>query len=621
MANGNDISIVQLNADQLNTRLKDARDSLHRAKDSSSEGAAIIYLIYRDCHSDKPREWLLKLIEDFNDVCTNNNKAVSDGFDRAKKAHNKTLPVSDKLMNTNPTPQEQADINKEMGELATLNEMDGKDRRKLRMVPGDTKIKEGPKRFNAIVKAVLEFDRESHSSMVSRYCMVIDWIDGEFHNEAGMSVQDIKAKIAEAGGFFRCAEIQRDLVAAKGKNQGDQKIITAAIDTLAQNAVNSLKPAGLVDLAVEKQSNGFVLVIGRMSGSQVEIVAPADVTDGDIDRAVKRLGNLHPVPADPEVEFVGRVLRLSEFIKDRVSVAGAEGSGTKVKSDKTDKTLTIRSDKDGEPMLVVSVNRVEAAPVLHAKPAAEGVLTLGRGEAVMQGSDRRKLEREILDEGRRPLYALSINDAPLTDAGKASSKPLVWELKNRALEEKGRATSLIPVDFVQLRNVTDKPIDVDRFTPQFSGLMDIDVLNSVYQQLLVPWEANRRATKKTAAGANKKADKKAAKQTFAFELRKGKLTLKCGDADPMIAKFHTKSHEIATLNLRIADIHALFKQLKSVPCKQVSIDGDTGGLMRFAWFDQYGQFSFYVPTMGTDGKLQSRRVAPMQARPLPLAAE
>ena len=50
-AKGNDISIVQLNADQLNTRLKDARDSLHRAKDSSSEGVAIIYLIHRDCHS------------------------------------------------------------------------------------------------------------------------------------------------------------------------------------------------------------------------------------------------------------------------------------------------------------------------------------------------------------------------------------------------------------------------------------------------------------------------------------------------------------------------------------------------------------------------------------------
>jgi len=312
------------------------------------------------------------------------------------------------------------------------------------------------------------------------------------------------------------------------------------------------------------------------------------------------------------------VLRLSEFIKDRVQVPAADGSEINVK---TDKTLTIRRDKQGESMLVVSLNRIEAAPVLHAKPAAQGMITLARGEAVMQGTDRRKLESEILDEGRRPLYALAVNDDPVTDTGKPSTKPLVWELTNRALEEQGRPTSLICVDFVQLRNVTDKPIDVDRFTPQFSGVMDMAVLNSVYQQLLVPWDTNRRSKKEASAEAKTKVDKKAAKQAFVFELRKGKLSLKCGDGDPMIVKFQTKSQEIATLNLRIADVHALFKQLKAMPCKQVTIEGDTGGLMRFAWSDRHGEFSFYFPTMGTDGKLQSRRVAPMPAQPVPLAAE
>ena len=45
--------MIQVNADQFSQRIEDARASLRRAKDSSSEGAAITYIVHRNYHSEK----------------------------------------------------------------------------------------------------------------------------------------------------------------------------------------------------------------------------------------------------------------------------------------------------------------------------------------------------------------------------------------------------------------------------------------------------------------------------------------------------------------------------------------------------------------------------------------
>jgi hypothetical protein len=51
------------------------------------------------------------------------------------------------------------------------------------------------------------------------------------------------------------------------------------------------------------------------------------------------------------------------------------------------------------------------------------------------------------------------------------------------------------------------------------------------------------------------------------------------------------------------------------------LSGDPSGLLRISWSDQYGEYSIHLPTVGTDGKLQSRRVGPMLSAPVLLAAE
>ena len=48
--------------------------------------------------------------------------------------------------------------------------------------------------------------------------------------------------------------------------------------------------------------------------------------------------------------------------------------------------------------------------------------------------------------------------------------------------------------------------------------------------------------------------------------------------------------------------------------------GDEAGLMRIKWDDDLGEYEVNLPTLGTDGRLQSRRVSPMRMNAAPIAA-
>jgi hypothetical protein len=68
-------------------------------------------------------------------------------------------------------------------------------------------------------------------------------------------------------------------------------------------------------------------------------------------------------------------------------------------------------------------------------------------------------------------------------------------------------------------------------------------------------------------------------------------------------------------------MYLLFQLLCDQHVTGYTLAGDEGGLLRLSWEDQNGFFDFYLPTLGSDGKLQSRRVAPMRSGPMLIAAE
>ena len=191
--------------------------------------------------------------------------------------------------------------------------------------------------------------------------------------------------------------------------------------------------------------------------------------------------------------------------------------------------------------------------------------------------------------------------------GKPAESPLSWELHNRALAEKQRPAAAKSFFWTALGKVTAKPLDVDNFSPQFVGTLDDVDLHMINDQLLKPWAANMAGNK--------------AQRAFMLSLKNRELKVSCGDGDPLVLNFKTECEDTINMKFRIQDMYLLFQLLCDQHVTGYTLAGDEGGLLRLSWEDQNGFFDFYLPTLGSDGKLQSRRVAPMRSGPMLIAAE
>lgn len=608
---GNVQSPSQIDITTLNNRLTSARDCFNRSKDSASEAAILAYMIHRDCGSADAKKWLQDGIKSFNTVIEEHNQKLSAKFERAKKFMGGTLPAEDPLNDAKETDAEELKRrDEERADLRHLDALTQPQRIAMRKVPA--KDRDGASAYYALVKYVFDFEYQNQSSMVSRYCSAIEWLADEFGSEAELDMEAMKLAMRAAGGFDRCVEDQR---AKRSSNTvaTDAAIINAAIREAAVSQVRELPAKGIVDIAPARAKDGFVLLVGRVTDLGVQVLDEATLTDNAILQAVNALGSKSPLDADPSCEFLGRVLDLGSIIRDRQEVSNFDSSGAK---SKTERMLTIKPGADGLPELVVSVNKAEAGPVLYARPNNADFLSLDRGACVLNGRDRKTIEDKISDLGRRSLYSLKLDTDPKTDKGHPSNYALKWQFTNRALAEKQKDSATSVVNFMQLSNVTAKPLDIANFEPSFEGVMDDVEINRIFDDLLQPWNDNR---KKNASGKKKSGED--ANKNFLLELRKGKLTITCGDADPLLSDFKTNSPEIVRMQFRIGDIYSLFNKLRSWPTSNFEIIGDDAGLLCFSWRDSYGQYRFYLPTVLADGKLQTRRVAYMRGQQMRLAAE
>jgi hypothetical protein len=69
------------------------------------------------------------------------------------------------------------------------------------------------------------------------------------------------------------------------------------------------------------------------------------------------------------------------------------------------------------------------------------------------------------------------------------------------------------------------------------------------------------------------------------------------------------------LQFRPRDLHDLVLKLTEQHARIFDVSGDESGLFCVSWSDHLGSYSMYLPTSTRDGRLQSRRVAPMRVSP------
>ena len=601
IAKGNKISPQTVNITDLEQRLQSARDSYNRHKDAAAEAVGHVYLLYRETRSGEARKWLEEEIKELNRVIEKHNKEQQDQYEKAKDWRDNKLSKDHELIQPTDDPKQILKNKKEIDQLKTLLDMSPQERTKLRRVP--VVRREDSSQYVEIVRYVLNFDRSHHAAMVSRYCSVIEWIAKKFDDEPNTDITQIKAAVEVAGGFDRCVDLQREAEDSSEVNESDEEIIRKAQATEARGIVLGLKAAASVSMTASKTDGDFVLLVCRPTSDGLDVLGEADLSDNDVQRAVTRLGDANMIGADPALEFVARVLELGKMIKEKQEVASDLDPSKKVE---TERLVSLRADINGRPELVVSVNKADAGPILHARPHDIDLLTLIKGECVLQGNVRRNIEREVTSKSRRRLLSIKVNTQPQTAAGKDAPSPLSWEFHNRALADKGRKTALQRFFWTSLKNITAKPLDVDNFNPQFVGTLEQSDISLIKTHLTDVWMSS------TAADKNKR--------NFLLQLKDQQLTLKCGDAEPIELMLKTDSTASTSMKFKIPDIVSVIDQI-SKQHGTYEIAGDPGGLIRISWTDHLASYDYYLPTIGSDGRHMNRRVAPMLVHDLPMAAE
>ena len=601
IAKGNKISPKTVSIDELQLRLQSARDSYNRHKDAAAEAVGHVYLLYKETRSGIGRKWLEEEIAELNRDIEKHNTKQQNEFEEAKDWRDKTLSKEHELLQPTDDPIQIAKNAKEVAKLQLLLDMSPQERTKLRRVP--LVRREDSSKYVEIVRYVLNFDRSYHAAMVSRYCSVVEWTASKFDDEPNADIDMIKAAVEAAGGFDRCVELQRVVKESGDVNESDEEIIRKAQATEARGIVLGMKAAATVDMMASKTDGNFVLLVCRPTAQGLDVLGEAELSDNDVQRAVTRLGEANMLGADADLEFIARVLELGAMIKEKQEVASDFDSSKKVP---TERLVSLRADAQGQPELVVSVNRADAGPILHARPHNLDLLTLIKGECVLQGSVRRRIEREVSSKSRRRLLTIQVNSNPQTAAGKDATSPLSWEFHNRALAEKSKSSATQTFFWTAFNNVSSKPLDVDNFNPQFVGTLEQSDISLIKTHLLDVWTAS------TAADKNKR--------NFLLQLKGGQLSLKCGDAEPMELVLKTDSTAAVSMKFKIPDIVAVIDQIADQH-STYEIAGDPGGLIRISWADKLGSYDYYLPTLGSDGRLMNRRVAPMRINDLPMAAE
>ena len=601
IAKGNKISPQTVNITDLEQRLQSARDSYNRHKDAAAEAVGHVYLLYRETRSGEARKWLEEEIKELNRVIEKHNKEQQDQYEKAKDWRDNKLSKDHDLIKPTDDPVQIAKNKNEIDELKTLLDLSPQERTKLRRVP--LVRREDSSKYVEIVRYVLNFDRSYHAAMVSRYCSVLEWIAKKFDDDPNADITQIKAAVESAGGFDRCVELQREADDGGEANESDEEIIRKAQATEARGIVLEMKAAASVSMTASKTDGDFVLLVCRPSAQGLDVLGEADLSDNDVQRAVTRLGEANMIGADPALEFVARVLELGGMIREKQEVPSDLDASKKVA---TERLVSLRADVNGLPELVVSVNKADAGPILHARPHNQELLTLIKGECALQGSVRRRIEREVSSKSRRRLLTIQVNTKPQTAAGKEAASPLSWEFHNRALAEKKKTTATQKFFWTALNSITSKPLDVDNFNPQFVGTLEQSDISLIKTHLTDVWSES------TAADKNKR--------NFVIQLKDKQLTLKCGDAEPMDLELKTDSTATVSMKFKIPDIVSVIDQIADQH-STYEIAGDPGGLIRISWSDHLGSYDYYLPTLGSDGRHMNRRVAPMLVNDLPMAAE
>jgi hypothetical protein len=244
----------------LSARVQKARAAYSNSKEQASMAAAQTYMLWKETQATKEtREWL-------EDVIAKRNAEISKCNSDLNQAKAKAAAGT-----------------KAKQDLGT----------KLSLITA----RDNTSKFLRIVKYALDFVRPNQASLISRYVLVLEWLDLKFMKVANIDERMLVKAIREAGGLENVVRIGRGQKVSSSTSNTTKKTDDVQSKYTTLKEAKSLKE---IKLAPKHQRDGFVALIGRYVDGKVQVLGELNLSKKELDKYIAAIDEMN-FPASPKL--------------------------------------------------------------------------------------------------------------------------------------------------------------------------------------------------------------------------------------------------------------------------------------------------------------------------------
>ena len=601
------------NGQKLATFIQAARSVHSQSRTAAANAAVWAYLVYRGTQSQKGSEWLKVQLEAANVLIKKHNadevvlktqvaefkvkgKAM---FPSAKAAEDAVLQAADGLR---------------LAQLADLTDKDWSRRQQVEIA-----ARANTADWTRVVKLVLELNHSWQASLVSRYSSVVSWLSQRFPNAADSQYNEMVQSIAKAGGFDAVVAEQADRKKVQDEQDDgsdDGSLTTEQVEAigkakaqLLETGINRTVAVSMAPVTAKHAASGYTMLLARVGANGVEVLGEAKTSESGIKHAVESMALANGCTANPGAEFLWTLFSLGDLVTEGHSTAVTRNNLAAGEPLKTERKVVLCNMEDGSGYeIVISARYADASIVVTGCPKAE-LVRLGPPKAgllTLTKTSRNNLYAALAGQFERSILDVVAVDDPVRKDGKSAQNSPAWEVIYRT-GALGAAIAQHRYYLNDLSEADHRPLCVEGFKPQLLQVVKTADLADMYQQCQSGWDKVRK-TDKTA-------------KTVVLAFTKGAMTL-FADGEPAFTIATTGAQRLTPkVTLRAQEFFAVLAKLAEISAENLTLEVDEGGLLRFSWASELGEFAIHLPTATADGSLSSRRLQQMSAPMFPVSDE
>ena len=632
----------QLNEEKVLDDIKKALRSHEMQQDSALEATAYCYAAWTDTQSQyaskEAKAWIQEQFDRVNETIDAHNAGIELNKTQATEYAEGKLDKSDLIFSEPKDDIEKKAIEERIAQLTLWNTWDRKDWAAAKLVRVDAR--DGASPYTEIVKFVFGFNKPNQSASINRYTLAMEWVHARFKDRGFNDISEITDVMKQADSFESLIDDQReanqDAMPNRDKVREDRHLLLEA-----ERAIRDAPAKATIELDARHVQKNKVVMIGRYIGGKIEIVGEVGVGESEMDRMIRSFDDPDLLPADSNCELLARLIELGNIVEDgRPTSETYDGteSGDKIE---TARTLTYRVGEQGDPELVISARNADASPMIYAQPRdIEGMGTPNE-TLVMQTKYFKRLDKAIKKHERRRILNIAHIHNPLRVDGKPAESHFAWRMGNRALMEEDVNQANQALFWYKASTRSGRALDQDNFKPVAWATLDGASIWNLFEQRIKPWglkpsaigtndnlsqgDGTAEPSSDTVTSIKKKTEKKTEKNSdriMTLVFKDQQLIMRVRGLEDLVVETEACDGDPCIMPFRPKEFHDIFKSLcETFHIRQIHLAADEKGLMEFKFSDKLAHYTIYLPTVTTDGKLQSRRVGPMSLTTTAVAAE